>query len=185
MQGYQERFDKSWARTELFAVRNFRQGFEKGLFAGLMHTAFQMVSGGRGLFDRRHIEPDHAHMRKRNLLNGTPEPPQTELDDELAFKKLTDVYHAGTKHEEDQPCHLQVADFDICNNRCTEEYGNPCQHFCPASVYEMVESQTGDKELFINFTNCVHCKTCDIMDPYQIITWVTPEGGGGPQYINM
>jgi electron-transferring-flavoprotein dehydrogenase len=185
LQGYRERFEQCWARDELFRVRNFRQGFEKGLLAGLVHTGFQMLSGGRGLFDRRRIEPDHAHMRKRTGLNGMPEPPRTTLDEKLTFKKLTDVYHAGTVHEEDQPCHLVVADFDICNNRCTEEYGNPCQHFCPANVYEMIESQSGREKLFVNFTNCVHCKTCDIMDPYQIINWVTPEGGGGPQYINM
>ncbi len=185
LESYQTRFENSWARDELHRVRNFRQGFEKGLVAGLVHTGFQMISGGRGLFDRKRIAPDHTHMRKRTALNGTPAPPKAELDEKLTFKKLTDVYHAGTVHEEDQPCHLKVADFDICNKRCTEEYGNPCQHFCPAAVYEMIESQNGGKELFVNFTNCVHCKTCDIMDPYEIITWVTPEGGGGPQYINM
>jgi electron-transferring-flavoprotein dehydrogenase len=185
LQGYQSRFEASWARDELHRVRNFRQGFDAGLFAGLVHTGFQMISGGRGLFDRRRIEPDYMHMRKRSALDGVPSPAQIKLDEKLTFKKLTDVYHAGTVHEEDQPCHLKIADFDICNNRCSEEYGNPCQHFCPASVYEMVEDQGGKRELFVNFTNCVHCKTCDIMDPYQIINWVTPEGGGGPKYVNM
>jgi electron-transferring-flavoprotein dehydrogenase len=89
-------------------------------------------------------------------------------------------------HEEDQPCHLQVADLDICRTRCVEEYGNPCQYFCPAQVYEMVDGEApGQKELRINASNCVHCKTCDVMDPYQIITWVTPEGGGGPAYKDL
>jgi electron-transferring-flavoprotein dehydrogenase len=77
-----------------------------------------------------------------------------------------------------------IGDLDICNQRCVQEFGNPCQHFCPAKVYEMVE-ESGGKQLHINFANCVHCKTCDIMDPYQIITWVPPEGGGGPNYDGM
>ena len=89
-------------------------------------------------------------------------------------------------HEEDQPPHLHVADLDICATRCAEEYGNPCQYFCPASVYEIVDdADTGRKNLHINASNCVHCKTCDVMDPYQIITWVAPEGGGGPGYKDL
>jgi electron-transferring-flavoprotein dehydrogenase len=107
-----------------------------------------------------------------------------KYDDKLTFSKLTDVYYSSTHHDEDQPAHLKVADFNICINQCSVEYGNPCENFCPANVYEMVEA--GDsKRLQINFSNCVHCKTCDIMDPYQIIDWVTPEGGGGPNYRNM
>ncbi|HEY7545678.1 MAG TPA: 4Fe-4S dicluster domain-containing protein, partial [Blastocatellia bacterium] len=105
-------------------------------------------------------------------------------DDKLTMAKLTDVYYASTAHDEDQPCHLKVLDTNICVERCTVEYGNPCENFCPANVYEMLEE--GDKRrLQINFSNCVHCKTCDIMDPYQIIDWVPPEGGGGPNYRNM
>jgi len=182
---YQARFEKSWARDELYAVRNFRQGFAGGFWQGMLHTGLQMITGGRGIFDRRRIEPDHAHMRKLKDLGSEAPPAEVELDEKLTFKKLTDVYRSGTVHEEDQPCHLHVADFDICNNRCTEEYGNPCEHFCPAKVYEMVEATGGGKQLVVNFTNCVHCKTCDIMDPYQIINWVPPEGGGGPEYFNM
>lgn len=183
--GYAQRFEASWAREELYRVRNFRQGFAGGLFTGMLHTGFQMLSGGRGLFDRRRVAPDYQHMHKRAQTNGVPPPVEIQFDEKLTFKKLTNIYHSGTVHEEDQPCHLKIADFDICNNRCPQEFGNPCQHFCPASVYEMVEAQGGGKQLFVNFTNCVHCKTCDIMDPYQIINWVTPEGGGGPSYINM
>jgi electron-transferring-flavoprotein dehydrogenase len=185
LQSYKTRFEGSWAREELHRVRNFRQGFKNGLVPGLLNTGFQLATGGRGLFDRRRIAPDYQHMQQIAQLNGTPPPAEILFDEKLTFKKLTDVYNSGTTHEEDQPCHLQVADFDICNNRCTQEYGNPCQHFCPAQVYEMVETPGGGKKLIVNFTNCVHCKTCDIMDPYQIINWVTPEGGGGPNYINM
>jgi electron-transferring-flavoprotein dehydrogenase len=98
---------------------------------------------------------------------------------------VTDVYHAAVAHDEDQPAHLHVLDTNICATRCTEEYGNPCQRFCPAAVYEMANKGDGQRRLQINFSNCVHCKTCDIMDPYQIINWVTPEGGGGPDYKGM
>ncbi|HLA94447.1 MAG TPA: 4Fe-4S dicluster domain-containing protein, partial [Pyrinomonadaceae bacterium] len=108
------------------------------------------------------------------------------FDKQLTFDKITDVFHAGVSHDEDQPSHLHVLDTEICATRCAEEYGNPCQRFCPAAVYEMEESPaTGRKELKVNFSNCVHCKTCDIADPYQIINWVPPEGGGGPNYKGM
>ncbi|HSS06786.1 MAG TPA: 4Fe-4S dicluster domain-containing protein, partial [Rhodanobacteraceae bacterium] len=98
--------------------------------------------------------------------------------------RLAEVYFAATEHDEDQPVHLRVADTNICITRCVEEYGNPCQRFCPAAVYEIVEDNSG-KRLQINAANCVHCKTCDIKDPYQIIDWVTPEGGSGPNYQNL
>jgi electron-transferring-flavoprotein dehydrogenase len=98
--------------------------------------------------------------------------------------RLASVYFAATEHDEDQPVHLHVADTSICVTRCRQEYGNPCTRFCPANVYEMVEEE-GQRRLQINAANCVHCKTCDIKDPYQIITWVPPEGGAGPNYVNL
>ena len=109
------------------------------------------------------------------------------FDNEFLYDKLSDVYKSGTMHEEEQPSHLVIADRDICNTRCTEEYGNPCQHFCPANVYNMVDdsSRPGMKKLELTPSNCVHCKTCDIADPYQIIRWVTPQGGEGPNYTNL
>jgi electron-transferring-flavoprotein dehydrogenase len=144
-----------------------------------------MVSGGRGLRARYPLRKDHEHMKR---LDEAPPDSAAKVkpDGKLTFDKLSDVYRSGTHHEEDQPCHLKIADFDICNNRCTREYGNPCQHFCPAAVYEMEENADGSgKRLKINASNCVHCKTCDIADPYEIITWVAPEGGGGPRYDRM
>jgi electron-transferring-flavoprotein dehydrogenase len=112
-----------------------------------------------------------------------PEP--TIKSDGIVFDKVTDVYHSGATHEEDQPAHLVIADYDICHTRCTAEYGNPCQYFCPAGVYEMANTDDGKgRTLRLNFSNCVHCKTCDVRDPYQIITWVTPEGGG-PTYAGL
>ena len=123
----------------------------------------------------------------RKKFGQSPPVADLKFDNEYLFDKLTDVYKSGTKHEEEQPSHLVIADFDICNNRCTEEYGNPCQHFCPASVYAMVDDphREGKMELELNPSNCVHCKTCDIADPYQIIRWVTPQGGEGPTYTNL
>ena len=92
----------------------------------------------------------------------------------------------GVLHEENQPAHLLITDTEVCITRCTEEYGNPCFHFCPAQVYEPQPTADGrGKVPFLNFTNCFHCKTCDIMDPYQVITWVPPEGGGGPDYKKL
>jgi electron-transferring-flavoprotein dehydrogenase len=122
----------------------------------------------------------------RPLKPGWTEPERIKFDDRLTFSKLSDVYLSGTTHEEDQPCHLHVLEPSICTDRCAKEFGNPCRHFCPAAVYEWVKKDTADAgRLQINFSNCVHCKTCDIMDPYGIIRWVPPEGGGGPSYQNL
>ena len=98
---------------------------------------------------------------------------------------VTGVHHSGTSHREDAPSHLLVRDTDICHTRCATEYGNPCLRFCPASVYDMVDDGAGGRKLHINASNCVHCKTCDIVDPYQVIDWVPPEGGDGPRYEGL
>lgn len=114
-----------------------------------------------------------------------PMPEPTIKTGGLVFDKVTDVYHAGAIHDEDQPAHLVITDYAVCHTRCTEEYGNPCQYFCPAGVYEMAATDDGKgRTLRLNFSNCVHCKTCDIRDPYQVITWVTP-AGGGPVYSGL
>jgi len=184
LQGYETRFEASWAKEELWKVRNFRQAFQKGFWPGMIHAGLQYLSNGRGIIDPMPTQEGHRRMKQlQDFREDGPRSEDVQMDGELTFDKLTDVYHSNTSHDEDQPCHLKVLDFDICHGRCGEEYGNPCQHFCPASVYEMVgqESQT----LQVNFSNCVHCKTCDIMDPYQIIVWTPPEGGGGPDYKNM
>ena len=175
--------EKSWIKKELWKVRNFHQGFENGFWSGMIHTGLQMVTGGRGLRDRYMNEPGHRRMRRlSDYFKGTPPAPALRFDNKLTFDKVTDVYNSGTVHEEDQPTHLVVIEPDICHQRCTEEYGNPCQYFCPAAVYEMEPNDAGQLRLQINASNCVHCKTCDIMDPYQVINWETPEGGGGPGY---
>ena len=190
--GYQQRVENSWIKDELWRVRNFHQGFEHGLWAGMFHAGLQQITGGRGLHARYAATAGHRRLKKLADLPADGGPEAHLLNDykgdgKLTFDKLTDLYHSGTKHEEDQPAHLVIHDTNICNTRCVTEFGNPCQHFCPASVYEMVEASDvpSGKQIHLNPSNCVHCKTCDIMDPYEIITWVPPEGGGGPNYDGM
>ncbi len=179
---FPRRVEESWAKKQLWSVRNFHQGFQYGLYGGLFHAAFQQFSGGRGLVDPMHVHPGHEAYQK---LNGRRAPAERfKGDGKLTFDRLTDVYHSGTRHDDDEPCHLVVSDPSICADQCVREYGNPCQYFCPAAVYEMT-AERGENKLKINAANCVHCKTCDIMDPYQIINWVVPEGGGGPNYEGM
>ena len=192
---FPRKVEESWLKKDLWKVRNFHQGFEKGLFGGMVQGALGFLSGGRGwgIRERLPSEPGHERMRR---LDGPPgekereglrKRPAPAHDGERTFDRLADVYNSGTSHEEDQPVHLLVHDPEICVTRCTVEYANPCQRFCPAAVYEMVEdaSVPHGRRLQINASNCVHCKTCDIQDPYQIITWVPPEGGGGPNYGRM
>ena len=180
--GYARRIEQSWVKEELWKARNYHQAFEGGMVRAAFHIGLQMLTGGRGLYARYPAQAGHERLRQRTDGGRRA---RLAPDGKLTFDKLTSVYHSATKHEEDQPGHLLIADTDVCNNRCTAEYGNPCQHFCPAAVYEMLETKGGRPAIHLNPSNCVHCKTCDIMDPYQIITWVPPEGGGGPNYENL
>jgi electron-transferring-flavoprotein dehydrogenase len=185
---YERRFTGSWAYAELRTARNFHQGFSGGLMPGLLNAGLATFTGGAGFgfIDKLRGEPGYERMKQ---MGWQPkETPRATIDNVLTFDKLTDVYNSGTMHEENQPCHLLVSDTSICKDRCTVEYGNPCRYFCPAAVYEPLFEKTDGKfegRLQINFTNCVHCKTCDIADPYQIITWVPPQGGEGPVYTGM
>jgi electron-transferring-flavoprotein dehydrogenase len=193
---FEERVDLSWIYDELHAVRNFHGAFQKGRWSGLINSGLQYLTKGLawGFMPKEHHIAGHERMAKirgqgpggdARGLNGDRYA-NVPFDKNLTFDKVTDVYHAGVAHDEDQPSHLHVLDTEICATRCAEEYGNPCDRFCPAAVYEMEENAaTGRRELKVNFSNCVHCKTCDISDPYQIINWVTPEGGGGPNYKGM
>jgi len=192
LKGFERRVNASPVKEELYAVRNFHQGFKHGFLGGMINTGLLMASGGRGLIDPLPPSGGHADMEKLIDRYGAGTNRdffiRDKADGKLTFDRLTDVFHSGTMHEEDQPAHLHVADPNICETTCRTEYGNPCEKFCPAAVYEMVPKNDGDPKslkLQINFSNCVHCKTCDIMDPYQIITWVTPEGGGGPKYDGL
>ena len=178
---YKDNIDASYIKEELWRVRNFHQAFHNGLLDGFFYSGLQELTGGRGLIDPMRTHPGHENYEK---IHGRPASPRFAGDGKLTFDRLTDVYHSGTRHDEDQPCHLKVLEPNVCVDRCAEEFGNPCQYFCPAAVYEMVKEGNSPK-LKINFANCVHCKTCDIADPYQIIDWTVPEGGGGPNYEGM
>ena len=186
LRSYSDRIDASSVRSELYPVRNVHQAFGHGLMPGLAFAGLTVLTGGRWP-DRLRGHAGHEHM-KTLADYGYPRGPLTtsnavKPDRVVTFDKLTNVHYSGTRHDEDQPVHLLVQT-DVCYSRCGEEYGHPCQRFCPANVYEIVH-ENGKPRLQINASNCVHCKTCDIMDPYQVITWVPPEGGGGPQYDGL
>jgi electron-transferring-flavoprotein dehydrogenase len=186
--GYAKAMAESAELKGLRKVRNFHQAMTRGLYLGLMSAAGQFVLGGRVLKDRLSATPDHKHMKTVMKKYGTTAPSaeavgDIKYDKKLTFDKETDVYYSGAIHEEAQPAHLKVKDLDLCTGKCAELYQNPCVRFCPASVYEMATDEaTGKKSLKINFSNCVHCKTCDVKDPFENIQWVPPEGGGGPKY---
>jgi len=176
---YERAVRESYVGKDLYRVRNVHQAMAGGRWAGMFRVGLQWMLGGRDWRDELPAEPDpvgYATLEGRYGRRDVPPPDPRSFDGKLTFDKLTDVYHSGTAHDEDQPSHLVVLDTEICRTRCTEEYGNPCVQFCPAHVYEWVEGN-----LKLNPSNCVHCKTCDIRDPYGIIFWVPPEGGGGPR----
>jgi electron-transferring-flavoprotein dehydrogenase len=179
--GWDAKLRGSAVMGELKKVRNIKPGFKKGLWFGLINSAWETAVGGASPWTLK-VSADHAALAK---LSDQESPKRDYVERSLPPRdRLAGVYFAATEHDEDQPVHLQVADTSICLTRCTEEYGNPCTRFCPAAVYEMV-GDGSERRLQINAANCVHCKTCDIKDPYQIINWVTPEGGAGPNYQNM
>ena len=188
-EGFDAMLRASPAMDELHRVRNIKPGFKKGLWFGMLNAAWETVTGGRSPWTLRN-PPDWCSLEKLDRPVSLPadDAQRDYVQRDLAPRdRLAGVYFAATEHDEDQPVHLIVHDTDVCVTRCAEEYGNPCTRFCPAGVYEIVEdaeAQAG-KRLQINAANCVHCKTCDIKDPYEIITWVTPEGGSGPNYQNL
>ena len=187
--GYAERYRESWAYAEHRQARNFHGAFAMGLPFFMLNEPFRLfLTGGRGLVDDIRFDAGHTHMKK---LSELPPDERTkekfEFDGKLTFSKEHLVQFSGTQHEVDQPSHLVVADTDLCSTTCAEEFGNPCERFCPAAVYEMIAdpANPGREKLFIHHENCVHCKTCDIADPYQVITWTPPQGGEGPDYERM
>jgi len=184
--GFDAKLRASDAMAELRKVRNIKPGFKRGLWFGLLNAAWETLTNGASPWTLRN-KPDWSSLDK---VGGHEQPKRDYVQRALPPRdRLQGVYFAATEHDEDQPVHLVVHDTSICIERCTVEYGNPCTRFCPANVYEMVEDTATDggtvRRLQINAANCVHCKTCDIKDPYEIITWVTPEGGSGPNYQNL
>jgi len=187
--GYKAAVDASAIRAELYPVRNVHQAFGAGTYLGSAYAGVAMLTGGRGLPElaghaghtRMARLDDYYGLRKRDVIGASN---AVAADRRLTFDKATSIHHSGTHHEENQPPHLLVQT-DVCHSICGPEYGHPCVRFCPANVYEMVDDGRGGRRLQLNASNCVHCKTCDIMDPYGVITWVAPEGGEGPQYDGM
>ncbi|MBC7984656.1 MAG: electron transfer flavoprotein-ubiquinone oxidoreductase [Candidatus Obscuribacterales bacterium] len=184
--GSTDGFDAKWRASEggreLYAVRNFKPGFKFGLYGAIINGAIEALFGGRTPWTLKNYA-DHTQLAK---LDEFTSPDRGWGDRSLPPRdRVSSIFFANNSHDEAQPAHLKVADTHICATRCVTEYGNPCENFCPAGVYEMVADGQGGKRLQINAANCVHCKACDIKDPYGIITWTTPEGGSGPNYQNL
>jgi electron-transferring-flavoprotein dehydrogenase len=181
--GFDARWRASSGGRELHKVRNIRPGFRRGLWFGLANAALETVTFGHLPWTLKNHADDEALKRLDRYVSPDRGWGERELPprDRLAF-----VFFAATTHDENQPVHLHVADTTLCATRCAAEFGNPCTNFCPANVYEMIADGGGGKKLQINASNCVHCKACDIKDPYDgQITWVTPEGGSGPNYQGL
>ncbi|NTU97370.1 MAG: electron transfer flavoprotein-ubiquinone oxidoreductase, partial [Chlorobiaceae bacterium] len=181
---YSECFRNSWAFEELHEARNYRKVFENGLYAGLVQAGLRVKFPGiaalrdKGKTTEKDTGDQKLEIETLNELEMGFRP-----DGVITFSKEESLYRSGTLHEEDQPCHLLVKPGDIetiCLDKCRSEYGNPCNHFCPAKVYDVTYEPAPSFRL--HPSNCLHCKTCEIADPYGIIAWVPPEGGGGPGY---
>lgn len=180
---YRPDLEASWAGKELQKVRNYRQGFHAGLIPGMINTGMVMFTGGKMPGGRKTMPPDHAGTQP---AQGQQETPKVETDENLYLDLLTDVYKSGSIHNEHQPAHCEIIDTEKCKH-CFEQYQAPCTRFCPAQVYELeTDEKTGAfTGIQVNFSNCVHCKTCEIKDPLANIRWHPPEGGDGPKYQRM
>jgi electron-transferring-flavoprotein dehydrogenase len=182
--GYAEAFEKSWLHAELKASRNFGPAIHKfgAFFGGAFNFIEQSLLGGHVPWTLHDRVPDHATLKPADQVQKIEYP---KPDGKLSFDKLSSVFLSSTNHEEDQPVHLTLADPSIPIEQNLPKYAEPAQRYCPAGVYEVVDDESGGKRFQINAQNCVHCKTCDIKDPAQNITWIAPEGGGGPNYGAM
>ena len=180
--GFDARWRASQGGRELRRVRNFKPAFKRGMWLGLTNAAWEMLTGGHSPWTLK----NRADWSRLARLAEFESPDRGWVERTLPPRdRVSFVFFAGNAHEESQPVHLKVADTRICVERCTQEFGNPCERFCPAGVYELVDDGSGGRRLQINAANCVHCKACDIKDPYEIITWTTPEGGSGPNYQSL
>jgi electron-transferring-flavoprotein dehydrogenase len=179
---YPRAFEASWLREELHRARNFKPFMSKGLYTGTILVGIdQVVFGGRAPWTLTHVMPDNEKLEPKERFKPIDYP---KPDGVLTFDRLSSVFVSNTNHEEDQPSHLTLKDASVPVEVNLKVYAGPETRYCPAGVYEFVPGDSGER-LQINAQNCVHCKTCDIKDPRQNIVWVTPEGGGGPNYPNM
>ena len=180
---YPAAFEKSWLHEELHVARNFKPWMSKGLYIGTIMTGIdQMVFRGKAPWTLHHQHADHECLKPASQFKPIAYP---KPDGKLTFDRLSSVFISNTNHAEDQPIHLTLKNAAIPVDVNLAKYAGPEQRYCPAGVYEFVKNDAGQDRLQINAQNCVHCKTCDIKDPTQNIVWVTPEGGGGPNYPNM
>ncbi len=180
---YPAAFEKSWLHEELHVARNFKPWMSKGLYLGTIMTGIdQMVFRGKAPWTLHHKHADHETLKPASQFQPIVYP---KPDGKLTFDRLSSVFISNTNHSEDQPVHLTLKNASIPVDVNLAKYAGPEQRYCPAGVYEFVKTDAGQDRLQINAQNCVHCKTCDIKDPTQNIVWVTPEGGGGPNYPNM
>ncbi|WHS58763.1 electron transfer flavoprotein-ubiquinone oxidoreductase [Pseudomonas sp. G2-4] len=181
---YVDAFKASWLYEELFASRNFGAAIHKygAIIGGGFNWLDQNIFGGKLPFTLHDNKPDYACLK---LAADCKKIDYPKPDGKISFDKLSSVFISGTNHEEEQPCHLKLTDPSIPISKNLPLYDEPAQRYCPAGVYEVVTKEDGEKRFQINAQNCVHCKTCDIKDPAQNITWVSPEGAGGPTYPNM
>jgi electron-transferring-flavoprotein dehydrogenase len=183
LSAYPEAFEASWLYDELNKARNFKQWFKKGRSVGTLMTGVeQFVLRGRMPWTIHREAPDHARLKPASECQRIDYP---KPDGRLTFDKLSSVFISNTNHEENQPAHLTLKDASVPVSVNLSRYAGPEARYCPAGVYEYVKAEDGADRLQINAQNCVHCKTCDIKDPTQNIVWVTPEGGGGPNYAGM
>jgi electron-transferring-flavoprotein dehydrogenase len=186
LKSYEKRFKTSWAYDELHAARNYRKAFDNGLYAGLVQAGLHISLPGLSLPKTQLSLPGLAPIPYPCLKKRTTPStaiPEFRADGYRTFSKEQSLFHSSLMHEENQPCHLHIKEEDIaeiCLKKCTKEFANPCQHFCPAAVYEIITEPI--PALKLNPSNCLHCKTCEVADPYGVITWTTPEGGSGPGY---
>ncbi|MDP4536695.1 electron transfer flavoprotein-ubiquinone oxidoreductase [Alkalimonas collagenimarina] len=181
---HQQRFEQSWLYNELYCSRNFGPAMHKfGTFwGGAYNTIEQNWFGGKLPWTLKDNSLDHAQLQSASAAPAIHYP---KPDNQLSFDRLSSVYLSNTNHEEKQPCHLKLKDASIPIRDNLPQFAEPAQRYCPAGVYEIIENDAGEAQFQINAQNCIHCKTCDIKDPAQNITWVTPEGPGGPNYPNM
>jgi electron-transferring-flavoprotein dehydrogenase len=181
---YVDAFKSSWLYQDLFCSRNFGPAIHKfgAVLGGAFNYIDQNIFGGKIPFTLRDTTPDYAKLK---LASESTKIAYPKPDGKLSFDKLSSVFLSNTNHEEIQPCHLKLADASIPLGKNLSMYDEPAQRYCPAGVYEIVTQENGEQKFQINAQNCVHCKTCDIKDPAQNITWIAPEGTGGPNYPNM
>ncbi len=185
---YKNMFEKSWLKEEIFEGRNFAQALSKKGLMKFIHLGAQYFTKGRGLQSKMPIQEDFRIIRpaKGSAEDVRPVPEKKTFDGVLYVDKLTGVYLSKTMHREDQPSHIVIHDENLCVNECFNTYQSPCTRFCPGEVYEIeTDEKTSQRRLKLNPSNCLHCKTCDIKDPYLNITWTCPEGGEGPGYTML